>query len=202
METTVLRTETPMRSANNPPRPPRRPARAALAATVVGAYVLDLKLSMTRRIAHFLDWAAVNRPKEFIPYNEILKNVQGYRTLPRLANKEIDVVKSAMSRVRKVLHEEYNRGLLSSPGSGVRATTDDLDRAKNELTKRARDVVRTSTKFNEVHASIDASKLPTTGTDAAWKVWVKGGAKELASQFTDPNFAKRLLPPGSGEGPK
>lgn len=183
------RTETPMTSGS-----PKTTRRVKVAGTS-GEYVLDLKMSMTQRIANFLDWAAAHRPKDFIPYNEILKNVQGYSKLPRLDNKEVNVIRSAMSRVRKVLHEKYNRGLVASVGAGVRATTDDLDRAKNELTKRARDVVRTSTRFKEVHAAIDSSKIPQTAEGQLWSKWIKGGAKELATQFTDPNFAKRLLPP-------
>lgn len=173
----------------------RNPKTTVKAGKHPGDYKPDMTMSMTQRVAHFLDWAATNRPKEFIPHNEVLKFVQGYKAMPRLANREVELIKSAMTRARKVLHEKYNRGLLSKPSVGVRATTDDLDRAKHELTKRARDVVRTSTRFKEVHSSIDAQKIPQTAEGKLWAGWVQGGAKEMVKQFADPNFERKLLPP-------
>lgn len=157
-------------------------------------YTPDLGMSMTQRIAHFLDWAAQHKPREFIPYNEILKAVQGYDHMPRLANREIDLVKGALTRAKKVLAEKYNRGYVAKPGVGVRATTDDFDRTKNALTKKAVKLGKAAAAFKAEHAAIDPSSIPNTAEAAPWRQWVMSSGRDLVKQLTE--VERKLLPPG------
>ena len=151
------------------------------------------KPPLNRQIAHFLDWAAQHMPKRLIPYNLIVKAVRQLRTTPRDNNKDIATFKSAMSRAKKVLLEEYNRGYHSKPGLGVRATVDDEDILMTDLATKARRRESLTASMAKVADAVDPSKLPATEQGKQLKSFHREVKKEV--KMLDESRIKRLLPP-------
>ncbi len=160
-------------------------------------YVPDTELPLAKRIAHFLDWAAVHRPKEFIQYPEITKEIMGYNHMPRAKTEEVKHIQKTASRSRNILRKEYKRGMVSKLGLGVRATVDDADMTMNVLTKRAKTLAGAGAKFVETHSDIDPTKLSSTGEVGKFKDWYLHEATDTAKKLTAPAFKQNLLPPGS-----
>jgi hypothetical protein len=160
----------------------------------VSQYEPDTTQSMTKRIAHFLDWAADNMPKEFLQYNVVLKAVMGYKHLPRLETKEVEFVRSAITRVRKVLLETYRRGTVTMPGVGVRATVDDSDMVVHDVTKKGKRVQSAVKSFTEAVNIVNPANIPKTPEMAPYTKYVRD-AKEVAAVFGSKDFLNRLLPP-------
>lgn len=165
-------------------------------------YVPDTELPLAKRIAHFLDWAAEHRPKEFIQYTEITKEIMGYSHMPRAKTAEVEHIQKTASRSRTVLRKEYKRGMVSKPGLGVRATVDDADMTMNVLTKRAKTLAGAGAKFVETHSDIDPTKLSTTGEIGKYREWLTHEAADTVKKLTAPSFKQSLLPPGSPDKKK
>ena len=160
----------------------------------ISQYESDPAQSMTRRIAHFLDWAANNKPREFLQYNVVLKAVMGYKHLPRLETKEVEFVRSAITRVRKVLLEVYKRGTVTMPGVGVRATVDDADMVVHEVTKKGQRVQSAVKSFTASVSIVNPANIPKTPEMAPYNQYIKK-AKDVAAQFGSQDFLNKLLPP-------
>lgn len=170
--------------------------RGAVRTAQIPKYETNLKLTIAQRIAHFLDWASQNRPYEFIAYNELTREVMGYDYTPRPNNKDVDLVKGAMSRSKKILFEQYSRGQLSKRSVGVRATVDADDRVVKELTVKADNLQRAAMQFDATAGAINPAEVK----DAAAKRWLTHGVKQLRSTIGDPNWQKQLTPPSTDEG--
>jgi hypothetical protein len=154
--------------------------------------------SLVQRIAHFLNWCAENRPKEFIPYNQVAQSINGYSRMPRLQSEEVVLVQKSMSRVRPVLITKFKRTLTSTPGIGVRATVDDADIVTTELAKNVRRIERDSERVAQLFNLVDPEKLPNTLEFKPWKEWFNRqiGGGGLFKMITSPDWAKRCaLPP-------
>lgn len=163
-------------------------------------YVGLEKESLVRKIAHFLDWCAKNRPKEFIPYNQITFRIIGLKHMPRMQNSDVVLVQHSMSRVRPILQTEYKRTLISAPGVGVRATADNDDlviAVAKSVRKMERDASRTAQLINMV----DPAKL----SDGPWKEWYQrqiSGQQGLFKMITSNDWAKRVALPAPDEKKK
>lgn len=162
----------------------------------VEQYEFDPGESQTRRIAHFLNWAADHMPKEFLPYNVVLKAITGYKHLPRLDTKEVESVRSAMSRVRKILLQTYRRGTVTMPGVGVRATIDDADMVIHDVTKKGKRAEAAFTSYKESVNAVDVTKIPKTAEMAPYQKYIRG-AKDVVALFGSDDFMKKLLPPNT-----
>ena len=158
--------------------------------------------SLAEKCSHYMDWAADNRPLQFLGYNEIAQCAMGLSRLPRMTSDEVKVVKRAMGKSRKILDEKYGRGAVTKIGVGVRATTDDLDRAKHDLTKKATQLATAADRYVHTLDAIDASKMASTGESGLYKQWVQSSAKETAKRLTAPSFKQSLLPPGTPDKEK
>lgn len=176
---------------------PRRNRRSGAVRTgQIPKYETDLKLPIAQRIAHFLDWASKHRPYEFIAYNELTREVLGYDHTPRPNHKDVDLVKGAVSRAKKILFEQYSRGQLSKRSVGVRATVDANDRVTKELTIKAENLQRAAAQFDSTAAAINPAEV----TDVEAKKWFTHGVKQLRSTIGDPSWQKQLTPPAPDEG--
>jgi len=157
------------------------------------------KNSTADAVAHYMDWAASERSYQFLGYNEIAQSSMGLSRLPRNTSDEVKMVRRAMGRARKILSEKYNRGAVTKVGVGIRATVDDLDRAKHDLTDKAKRLAGAADRYTSTLGAIDAANIPSTGEAGMYKQWVEHGAKELAKRLTSPAFKQALLPPAAAE---
>lgn len=164
----------------------------------VSGYTVDPELSMTKRIAHFLDWAATHRPKEFQAFNVILQAIMGYKHLPRLTSEEVKFVQRASSRVRAEVLKAYKRGFVSQPGLGVRATVDDSDMVKFDLPKKGQRVQSAMNSFTASVNVVNPANIPKTPEMAPYMKYLRG-TKEVVALFESNDFMQKLLPPKTGE---
>lgn len=162
-------------------------------------YKPDMKQSMTNRVAHYLDWSAAHYPKQFTAYNIVLKAIHGYAKTPRLDSDEVEGLRRAMSRVKLILFREYGRELVSQPGVGVRATTDDADTLLVALPKKVMRVRSAQKAMAETASIIDPSKVPDTAEMKPWKAWFTRSVKDAIKTLTSPEFQQKLLPPSAAE---
>jgi hypothetical protein len=161
-------------------------------------YKLDdalASLSLAKRTAHLLDWAARKGPGTLIPYNVILKGIMGYAHTPRIGNEEVDRFRHGpLGGARKYLQQQYKRDLKNA-GVGARATVDGLDVVKSVLPANVRRVNSAHAALGRAAKLVDPARLPAAGPDRAWVEWyartVSPALKALAA---DDRIAK-LLPP-------
>ncbi len=88
---------------------------------------------LSHQVAHFLDWAAKTYPYDYFGYNVILKAIRKLATMPKVDSKETELVKSVMSRAKKILLDTYGRGFDSARGLGCRACVDSEDTVKHDM---------------------------------------------------------------------
>ena len=141
-------------------------------------FKVDAGESVSRRLARLLDWAAEEMPGRSVSYQEAAKIVLLLPRLPGADSREVESIKSAKSRSRKILLMERKRGLVATEGIGIRATTDDDDLVENQVEVDARRVVQ-------------ASEALDRSTGALKAVKIKNPA--LKSRFSSINKASRLL---------
>lgn len=154
-------------------------------------YEHDPKMSMAQRMANYLDWAATNWPGEYTPYNRMLKAINGYARMPHMDSKEVETMRASITRARSILIEKYGRELVTSPGTGARATVDDTDAAKNALAKKARHLSGAVASFKKTAAIIDASQV----TDPTVKKWLQTDVKAVLRLTQGDEFQKHLALP-------
>jgi hypothetical protein len=162
-----------------------------------GEYETNPKLRNPDRSAHFLDWAAKHYPKSYVPYNYLLKAIMGYERTPRLDSEDVDRLRSNLTRIRTILQEIYGRDLDTQPGVGVRATVDDADTTTVALPKKMRRLRSAQVGLKKTVDLIDLSKLPSTADMVPWKRWLTTDVKTIMKTLDSPDFAKRMLPPGT-----
>ena len=150
-------------------------------------------MSRTKRVAHFLDWAAKHMPKELHPFNIIAKAINGFKHLPRLDSKEADLIKSVSSSVRKVLLNEYKRGMVSVRGLGVRATVDDADMVVHDISKKGQRVTTAMNSFTASVNVVSVANIPKTPEMAPYQKYLRQ-AKEVVGLFSQ-EYLQKLLPP-------
>jgi hypothetical protein len=167
-------------------------------------YEPDPKKSLVERAAHALDWAAQNFPKQWVPVNLLLKGIMGYAHTPRLTNEEVDSLRKKMSRIRKIMAEQYGRGLISERGFGVRASIDSEDQLKKVVSAAAARVASANKGLKQAADLVNISEVPDTEDNKPWKEWWNGkrGGVGLRAQIAAvPNLINLLLPPSEGSKP-
>ena len=175
---------------------PQAPRKARRAQTDNSGYSPLLeKKSLAEGVAHYLNWAALNRPYQFLGHNEIAQCSFPLDRLPRNTSAEVDAIKNCMTRARKILDKVYHRSTETKPGVGVRATVDDFDRAKHSLTKRAKQLAGAAERYVHELEEINPKNIPNTGEGAVIREYVEHGAKDIAKKLVAPSFKQLLLPP-------
>jgi hypothetical protein len=162
----------------------------------IRSYKPDMKMSLPQRAAHYLDWAAASYPGSYTPYNMLLKAIQGYAKTPRVDSDEVERLRRSLNgSVKGILRKQYTREVVTQPGYGIRATSDDLDMVKNSLTKK---MVRLRGARNSVAQTVgmvDPANIPQTAEGKLWKDWYSRSAKDVVRQLTSPEFEKKLALP-------
>lgn len=157
----------------------------------IKAYKFDQEVSLTRRAAHFLDWLAKKSPYQFVQYNVVLRAIMGYNRTPRLTSEEVERLHRNMGRAKLILETEYERGMMTMPSVGVRATVDDNDRAKNELPKKMRRLASAKESVERTVNSIDPRKI----TDSRVKRWLRSDVGGILRALKSADFDAKALPP-------
>jgi hypothetical protein len=125
----------------------------------VAGYKSDPKQPLFKRLAEFLQWAAVKHPKKISPWNVATKAVMGYDRTPSMTFKEVAHLRSTSSRARLFLMDKYQRDVVCIVGVGVRASAGDEDTYKTGMVKRARVLDRAALGVERTAAIIDIKNL-------------------------------------------
>jgi hypothetical protein len=160
-------------------------------------YVRDDDLSIPQRVAHFLDWAAINKAGEFVPYNVIVQQILGTKRLPQLAGEEVQRVRRASATVRQTLITKYDREIVSLPGVGVRATFNDADRLANVAPRKARRLDAARRGFMVTANAINLNNVPDTPEYAGLKDWMRRDVQTVLKMIGTSSFEQKLLPPNT-----
>ena len=154
-------------------------------------------MSRNQRAADFLAWAADRAPHEFIPYNVVVRHINGYGYTPRLNSDEVEGLRKRMGGVRNILLRKYKRGMVSLPKVGVRATVDDADMVQTEVAKKSSRVQSSVVSLERSVQVVDVASESFVAMDSSWKDWFKKNAKDVVKQMHTNDYLTRLLPPGS-----
>lgn len=185
---------------DNKTRKRDRSVRTVTDAISAGEYVPDTALNKPARCAHFLDWAAATYPRQYVPYNYVVKAIEGYGKLPRLETQEVDAMRQRLARVRDLLHRDYKRDLDTQPGVGVRATVDSADVLVTTAEKRGKRLIAAKNAFEQTVRLVDPAKLPDTPAMARHKKWFQTSLRDLLKSL--PDLERRALPPAEKDGVK
>ena len=150
----------------------------------------DRKKGLSANAAALLDHAARKLPKEPISWGWVTKCVIG----GKMQHPDSKVVMDMMGRsaaIRKILGRDYNRGLVSIRGHGVRATTDADDYANTQLRQDANKYEGARQKLVASRARVDTSTM----RNRELKDWVEQGVSKVLAAHND-RLARLLLPPG------
>ena len=155
--------------------------------------------SLPQRMAHYLDWAASEFPKQYTPYNLLVKAVFGYKHLPKVGSQQVDVVRRGMGRARLLLQTKYNRTTDSQPGLGVRATVDSADSLTVAMPKKVTRLRGARAAMMSTWNLVDLSKVPNTPELKPWKDWGSKNVSEIVKLIGSADFEKKMLPPSKHE---
>lgn len=169
------------RSAVNAPTFPLEEMKAAL----------GKRDGRSQRAAYYLNWAAEHFPYQYQPFNVILQQINGRRSLPRIDSQEVWAMRRSAATIRKILQREpYNR-TLDVAGNGARATVDDDDRAATSMPKSLKRLRSAKNATMAVHGLID----PTKVRDARLRAWLQSDVHDVVRAIGKAAFDKKLLPP-------
>jgi len=158
----------------------------------------DRQMSLPRRIAFVLDWAAKKGPNIIVPYNVVLREIMGFTHTPRLSNKEVADLRKKLPVARPILQTEYKRDLYNVSGIGVRATTGDLDVVKATTPRAVARVHSAHEALRKNATLVRVDRLPESGPDRGWREWYAKAVTPAVKLLTsDPRFDKLLPPPSS-----
>lgn len=169
--------------------------KKSLETAIKTVYEVPLELSMPRRTAHFLNWAAENYPNQYISYNVILKVINKLPNTPQIKSREVKNLASRMQSVKKVLLSDYQKRMHSLPGVGVRATVDSADVLQNVLVSDARRFDSARRTLTQTANIINPAEIPNSPEMKPLKEWLAKGLKETLRLVNTPEWLQKALPP-------
>lgn len=163
----------------------------------IKAYSPNIKDTLVRRGAHFLDWAAKHFPRQFIPYNLAYAAVMGIDRMPILSSREVETFRGTTARIRKVLIGEYGRELVTMPGTGFRATVDSTDVLKQQVPRRVGAFIRAKESLKATAGLVNTTEVPDTEELKPLKRWFSRSLGDALKVLNSAEFeAKLALPKG------
>jgi hypothetical protein len=158
--------------------------------------------SLPERMAHAIDWASAQFPKQWVALNVLLKAVMGYAHLPTMRSKEIDGLRGRTGRTREILRVKYGRGLLVGRGLGMRGTVGSEDAMKTAVVAATQRYASMSASLSKIATLVDISEVKATAENKPWIAWWKGDLHDKLKLLQSTDYLKRLAPPGSTEPEK
>lgn len=165
---------------------------------MAAGYKVQLEMTRNQRAAHFLSWAAEKHPFHFFSPSAVVKHCMGYARFPQERSKEVEDFSHASGQIRKLLFKNYEKGLISLPGQGIRCSVDDFDFTKNCISKTSKRLVSVQAQLAEQVAVVDVGTFPQNVDGKKWTTFIKS-TNSAVKQLSDPAFIQKLLPPAKEE---
>lgn len=157
-------------------------------------YKVDPDDSVPRRLSKFLFWASEKMPGRAIPMPLVAKVVLILPKVPVKNSKDVQKITGRLGAARDLLGEEHERGLISVPGMGIRATTGSEDTAKTQYEKNAKRVVSAVTSLDRTRSIIKTNEIQ----DARVRARV-GEIGKAAKVLVSPDILDKLRLPAPKE---
>jgi len=123
-------------------------------------YTVDLKMSVPRRVAHFLDWAALHHPLRCWSAPEVWQICMQLPRLPRDSEFNRKAMAATAGRSRSILQELYGRTLVTQRGIGFRASVGSEDVHDNCMPDRIKRAKSALGQLTVTAVFVDAKELP------------------------------------------
>lgn len=164
-------------------------------------FKLNLDQSIPQRVAACLLYAREHYPGDTVPFNLIWKVVNARASAPPPRGREVDLLKSALPRVKVLLIEQHQIATVSAPGIGIRCVVDATDALKNALPAPRRRAESANAILLRTAGTIDIDKVPNTPELQPLKKDFRHLTQVVLRQLRDPEFKAALaLPPAPSEG--
>jgi hypothetical protein len=147
--------------------------------------------SLTRRAAHFYDWAAKKYPKVYISWVLAYRASTGFWRAST-KSKEVELFRKRGSAIRNILIDDYGREFTTKKGLGARAQVDGEDTLKNEMVKKARRLQSAIRSAERTRGLIKASDVK----DPEWRSWLTRSLSGAIKLVGSDEYKRKLLPPG------
>jgi len=146
------------------------------------------------RVVGFLLWAAKNFPRRPVSIQHIARIALSEKNLPKEDSKEVDLWRGKMATIRKRMKDKHNRGIVTHPGIGYRATVDEDDKLENVFEPKRKRMQSAITGYNAGQSMIDPDKLKTKINKERFESLAEAGKR-----LNSPAILKRLAPPEESE---
>lgn len=162
-------------------------------------HVVDPSQPLNWRLAMFLDWAAQEMPERAIPYQHIAKVIMMKSRVPSPDSTEVRQIKGAISRAKRILLSHFKRGLVPTPGVGIRATVDDTDLAKTQVENDVRRLKQAADAIDRSVSAVNASAIRERDVRKRF-----GAITRFNKALRGPNMLEnlRILPPKKDDDDK
>lgn len=166
--------------------------------TFFKGYQVEMGMSIVKRIAHLLNWAADKDPEAIIPYNIVCRFIMGFDFTPKMGNQKVNEIRRSLSRARPILQDKYKRDLKNVSGVGVRATSrahGGIDVVKSTTGAAVKRVNSATQSLARNAKLVDPEKLPTQGPDKVYSDWYKKQVSPAIRMLASDERILKLLPP-------
>jgi hypothetical protein len=155
----------PMASPKSPPGGAKRQFKKSV---TYADFQPDPTQNEVERAAAFLDWAAQNMPKRFIPYTWITKHAKpNMHRVPDVGSLDVAFIRKKIGSIKRVLWDVYGRKTDPAPRSdeipGVRATTDTDDIAGTDFLRTKKRVHNGILHLQDTRSKMDIKSMRDKG---------------------------------------
>jgi len=156
-----------------------------------GEYVCPGGLSQPARAAHAFAYGAKNYPEDFGPWTHICRAIFDLPKTPTSGQKEVLLLRSKSSTIRKHLMKMYGLQFITKPGSGGRATFSDEDCANHALRRENDRLLRAHKSFRATYDLINPANIKNDQL----RRWVTEGAAHVVKSLVSAEAKLQLTPP-------
>jgi hypothetical protein len=133
--------------------------RRRLAAVSMRDYKINPEHSVPRRAADYLNWLAERAPGRWVRYADLVKIVHVLKKKPVEDSRAVELFRNKMSRIKKILMEEYGRVPIRGGPLGVRASSDNDEVTGVELRNTVKRIGSSVRSMKKTRDLIDPRKL-------------------------------------------
>jgi len=158
-------------------------------------YEIAGRVSLQQDMVRFALWAKEKHPGIFVSYREVCQRINGYQRLPGPKDKQVEAVRRATSRVRRLLIEQHGCTLITDPVLGMRASVNSAEVLEDPLVRAAGRLRSAQEMFRLTADLVDTKEVPNTPEYKPLKEWYSASVIPVVKSITTTDFAKKLLPP-------
>lgn len=115
--------------------------------------------SVSGKLAEFLWWVCDRYPRSFVTYEEMAQAVFSLASVAKGGSKQVESLRGAMSRARKLMQEKYKKDIVTMKGVGARATVDSADALSTSVMREVGNHERSCKRLQDTVSLINQKEL-------------------------------------------